>query len=221
MKSDSSSGFTLIEMLTVMAVIAVLASLVVATNAYAHKKAGLVRADGEVHAMASACENYRADFGGFPRDLAEGSTDKLDPKENGDPTTGKYRDANLYLYKALSGDAVQGSVPVEKPKPTDKPDGKAETKGYFEFRPDMLRKASSGTEILFIQDPFGNPYGYSTAGSRADEEYREKLQADPAATRDNKEGFNPTFDLWSTGGVVTKDKGDELNEKRKRWIKNW
>ena len=37
----------------------------------------------------------------------------------------------------------------------------------------------------FIRDPFGNSYGYSTAN-----------QADPA------NGYNPTFDLWSTAGLT-------------------
>lgn len=220
MKRSSSPGFTLIEMLTVMAVIAVLASLIVAVQAYANKKAAVTRADGEIHAMTSSCENYKADFGVYPRDdSAEQVTDLLDPREDGDPASAKYRNASLFLYKMLSGDAVQGTTPPTTPTTTaDRPDGKAETKGYHEFSASALRKTSNN-EIQFIQDPFGNAYGYSTAGAASADKFREELQKNPNATRGEEKGFNPTFDLWSTGGVTSA--GTDINEKRKRWVKNW
>ena len=220
MKRHTTSAFTLIEMLTVMAVIAILASLIVAVNAFAHKKAALLRADGEIKSMASACENYKADFGSYPRDTESGSdTDSLDPRTDGNPTTSSYEKANIVLYKTLSGDAKQGTDATTPAVKTDVPDGKPETKGYFDFRPDQLRRTTSG-DIRFIQDPFGNPYGFSTAGAAAEEKFREKVQTDPSVQRTLK-GFSPNFDLWSTGGVISKNTGDALNLDRKRWVKNW
>ena len=79
-------AFTLIEMLTVMAVIAILASLVVSVNAYAHKKAALLRAEGEIKTMSAACENYKGDFGAYPRDKEGGDSDLLNPRSEGDPS---------------------------------------------------------------------------------------------------------------------------------------
>ena len=232
MKLRPSSAFTLIEMLTVMAVIAILASLIVAVNAFAHKKAATVRAEAEIKTMIAACESYKGDFGGYPRDLGEtgngsGSwTDKLDARKDGDPNDAKrgYHDACLFLYKAISGDAKPGVDATTPPTRTDKPDGKPETKGYCEFRPDQLSKNSSG-EIRFIQDAFGNSYGYSTAGAEVEEDYRKKLQSDPTAKRpiEDVKGYSPNFDLWSTAGVINKTAKSEgeLNPDRKRWIKNW
>ena len=225
MKFKSSSAFTLIEMLTVMVVIAVLASLVVAVQGFAQRKAATSRAEGEIRTMAAACESYKGDFGGYPRDLGgQGSnswTDDLDPREKGDPNSGKYRDACLFLYKALSGDAEAG-VKASEPVPrAGVPDGKPETKGYFEFIPNQLNKTSSG-EIRYIQDPFGNSYGYSTAGAKVEENYREDVQKNPKASRQKIEGFNPTFDLWSTGGSSGKNlTGQSLELEQKRWVKNW
>ena len=120
-------------MLTVMAVIAILAGLIVSVNAYAHKKAALVRAEGEIRTMVASCESYKGDFGDFPRDLSGSSsaTDELDPRVDGDPTKEKYQKASLTLYKALSGD--------------DNANGRATGKQYFEFRPDQLHKSRRAT----------------------------------------------------------------------------
>ena len=211
---SSKSGFTLIEMLTVMAVIAVLASLVVGVNAFVQRKAAVVRAEGEIKTMVAACENYKADAGDYPRDVKGKAsvTDELDPRIDGDPTSEKYRKASLLLYKELSGDKDA--------------DGKAKEKPYCEFRNDQLLKNSAG-EIKFIKDPFGNSYGYSTAGKQLEEKYREDLLKDPSKSRpsgSDLRGFSPSFDLWSTGGVITKtgaSGSNSLNAERKRWVKNW
>ena len=224
MKRSITSGFTLIEMLTVMCVIAILASLIVAVYGFAQKKAALSRAQGEISAMSNACENYKGDFAGYPRDIGDdkrdSETDKLDPREDGDPSKDKYQDACLYLYKCLSGDAKPGTDATRRANPNDKPDGLPETKGYCEFKPDQLDKNKKG-EIKFIADPFGNSYGYSTAGAEADEKYREEVLKNPDTPRTGKfqKGFSPTYDMWSTGGLV--NKGDDLNADRKRWVKSW
>ena len=204
-------AFTLIEMLTVMAVIAILASLIVSVNAYAHKKAALVRAEGEIRTMVAASESYKGDFGSYPDDLTvdpsgKSATVDVCPLLDGDPRASKYQKASLVLYKALSGDADAN--------------GKAKEKAYFEFRPDQLQKNSAGG-ILFIKDPFGNSFGYSTTGAAYEQSFRVTLQKNPFAKRTKSGGFNSTFDLWSTGGVISPASGDELNDVRKRWVKNW
>ena len=125
MKCSITSAFTLIEMLTVMAVIAILASLIVAVYGFAQKKAALSRAQGEISAMGAACENYKGDFAGYPREIAEtgkeSDTDDLDPREHGDPTDKKYKKASIYLYKCLSGDAKPGTDATRRANPDDEP----------------------------------------------------------------------------------------------------
>ncbi len=227
MKLPNRSAFTLIEMLTVMAVIAILASLIVAVQGVVQRKAATSRAEGEIKAMMAACESYKADFGSYPRDAADTSatgkseTDDLDTRLKGNP--GDYQKACIVLYKAISGDAKAGTNPEPPPTPADKPDGKPETKGYFEFNPNQLSKDASGN-IRFIQDPFGNSYGYSTAGAKVEEKFREDAQTDGSkATRKDLKGYSPKFDLWSTGGVVNKlaKTESDLDSDRKRWVKNW
>jgi prepilin-type N-terminal cleavage/methylation domain-containing protein len=202
------SGFTLIEMLTVIAVILVLSGLLISVNSGVQTKAARSRAEGEIAAMSAACENYKADNGAYPRDAA-GVTDLLDPRITSVATTG-YAGASLELYKALSGNTVAAGGALTL----------GPGKSYYEFKPYQLngtKSASTGlmTAVFFIQDPWGKSYGYSTAGALYEETYRTLLLNSPAAAPPSPErGYNPTFDLWSTGGASN-------TSNIARCVKNW
>jgi prepilin-type N-terminal cleavage/methylation domain-containing protein len=217
MKRNQVSAFTLIEMLTVMAIIAVIASLVVAVSGLVNKKAAVARADGEIRAYEAACEAYKVDNGAYPRN---GDTDDLDPRVDAVPTQKRYEKASLYLYTQLSGDMEPAENPDFKPE--------ADAKVYFPFKPDQLATSKEGnkiTKVKYIQDPFGQCYGYSTAASKAEAKYKEDLRKRPGTSRPDKmPGYNvASFDMWSTGGSTSKatsstSKG-EIDQTR--WIKNW
>jgi prepilin-type N-terminal cleavage/methylation domain-containing protein len=200
------SGFTLIEMLTVIAVILVLSGLLLSVNSGVQTKAARSRAEGEIAAMSAACENYKADNGAYPRDAAVaavpptpasgGKTDALNPRPPSVATTA-YAGASLVLYQALSGNTVAADGALTL----------GPGKSYYEFKPNQLsiRKDANGmiSHVLFIQDPWGKSYGYSTAGAKFEEDYRALLRTNPAAARPATPiGYNPTFDLWSTGGAT-------------------
>lgn len=59
-------AFTLIELLTVIAIIAVLASLILATSGFVQERAGRARAQTEIEAIQSALELYKIDNGDYP-----------------------------------------------------------------------------------------------------------------------------------------------------------
>src|ERR1700719_2464807 len=100
-------------------------------------------------------------------------TDSLDPTSNVNPTGTGYSKASLYLNEQLSGDTSAIRQPTGK--------------SYFAFKPNMLAPTDQSQNVTAIRDPFGNSYGYSTMKA-----------SDPA-----KNGYNPTFDLWSTSGGST------------------
>lgn len=219
MKYRLPAAFTLIEMLTVMAVIAVLASLVIAISGLAQRNAAVKRAEGEIAAMSTACEEYKNDNGEYP---TSNKTELIDPRRDGNPVTGetkeKYQDACLVLYSALTGDYLPDKHPDFIPE-----DGK---KGYHEFKRDNLnfKKEIDGKirEVNFIQDPWGNCYGYSTARAKAEQEFKKNLRTDANATRPSDMlGYNPTFDMWSTGGSTRNRQVDGEQEDVKKWVKNW
>ena len=59
-------GFTLVEMLTALAIIAVLVSLIIPALSLVHKSADMVRQKSQFHSIGIGLEAFRADFGDYP-----------------------------------------------------------------------------------------------------------------------------------------------------------
>lgn len=215
-RSTPQNAFTLIEMLTVMAIIAILASIVLSLNGVAQTKAARSKAETEIKSLTMGCENYKIDNGTYPRTTF---TDAIDPRVDGNAVSGagatKYQRASKELYMALNGDL----------EPADAPDFKPDSKVYLNefFKPSVLScsKANDGRiiSVNYIQDPFGASYGYSTAGLALEEAFQNQARVNKSATRSAEPaGYNPTFDLWSTGGST---KTTSTVQDQAKWIKNW
>jgi prepilin-type N-terminal cleavage/methylation domain-containing protein len=196
-RSPASGGFTLIEVLIVITIILVLAGLILATSSYVQTKGKRSRAEAEIAAISAALENYKADNGIYPRDA---TSDALDPRVhlNPDPQVGdsEYRAASTFLFTQLSGlNPDQTAI--------------AGAKNYFTFKPQFLGGTTNGSgTVLYLKDPFGNSYGYSTIYQT-----------------NSTKGYNPTFDLWSTGGLASSANPtptpNPLPTPQALWIKNW
>lgn len=187
---SAAKAFTLIELLVVMAIIIILAGLVVATTGYVQEKGKRSRTEAEIAAISAALENYKADNGIYPTGT---DTEALNPTNDGNSATNPanaYTKASLELYSALTGTANGDRTPP------------AGAHSYFTFKPQMLYPVTPpNAQVICIRDPFGNCYGYSTVKAK-----------NPAAIG----GYNPTFDLWSTGGEISAANPDQA-----KWIKNW
>ena len=191
-------GFTLIELIIVMAIILILAGLILGTSGYVNRKGATSRAEAEIKALETACESYKADNGIYPRDSATASsTDALDSSSMYDPVAtdaAKYQASSLYLYEQLSG-------------ATATPFRQATGKQYMIFKPQLLSPKDQTKPVEYLQDPFGNSYGYSTAYLK----WQEDGSVQP------QKGYNPTFDLWSTAGTTTSSD----SAAKAKWVKNW
>ena len=177
-------AFTIVELIVVISIIIILAGLILATTGYVEKKGARSRAESEIAALSAAMESYKADNGIYPRDATK--TDPVDPTASPIPTA-----ATQYLYEQLSGNSAATLQPTSG------------AKSYFAFKPQMLagNKDANGnlTSVTNIRDPFGNPYGYSTAKN---------------ANSAGSIGYNPTFDLWSTANA------NPVSDQN-QWVKNW
>ena len=187
------NAFTLIELVVVFGLILVLTGLVLSTVGYARKKGARARAETEIAAMAAACENYKSDNATYP---FSSDTNGLDARSNFDPST--YWNSSLFLYEKLMG--------VTTGNRSEVPSGRT----YMTFKPSQLGPADQSQAVQFIRDPFGNSYGYSTAGNP---------QANPTPT--GTPGFNPTFDLWSTASYTGQISPTPTPSPQNFWVKNW
>ena len=235
MRKSPSAAFTLIEMMTVIAVIVILTGMVLSISGYATRKGALARAEGEIQMISSACESYKADLGNYPRDVPAGGngvTDMLSPKQHFSPASSSYTNASLFLYKQLSGDKTGKGG-------TDLPDGipdDGEPRYFKELDKRILNTKKDATtkaiiQVNYIQDPFGFSYGYSTVAAKNEEDFQRKLKLASGNTKperiknDAKGGFNAgSFDLWSTGGdntTVAPGSEESMALKWAKWVKNW
>ncbi|HWB61288.1 MAG TPA: hypothetical protein VG733_17535, partial [Chthoniobacteraceae bacterium] len=128
---------------------------------------------------------------------------------------------NLVLYRALSGDRnldgkwdatgiSDSCLDLDGNALASPPAGP--TRSYMNFTAGMLSRDSNGN-VTALLDPFGYPYGYSTA-----------FQGDVATgVNPPTHGYNPPYDLWSTGGNVVQagDSAAQIAVKRAQWITNW
>ncbi len=71
MKRASRNGFTLVEVLTVVAIIALLAALILGLAGFAQKKATRSRAEAEIAQIAGFVTDYQMRYGNVPQTRGE------------------------------------------------------------------------------------------------------------------------------------------------------
>jgi len=68
---NQNKGFTLIELVVVVAIIGILAGIGIATYSSANKKARDGKRKADIESIRSALEMYKADVGSYPDDLSD------------------------------------------------------------------------------------------------------------------------------------------------------
>jgi prepilin-type N-terminal cleavage/methylation domain-containing protein len=143
------ASFTLIELLTVMVIIAILAALVLSAASAVWNKASRSRAASEIQAMSTAFEGYKTDNGIYPQTTNALVTTTYAAS---DGTGTLYQQNSQIVYLALSGQTNFTDTPV------------AGIKVYMSFKRNQVGDASAGS---YVKDPWGYSYGYSTLTNTA------------------------------------------------------
>lgn len=232
MRTKSSSAFTLIEVITALAIIVILAGIVVSLAGYVNNKANRSRAKGEMAMLQAALENYKAETGGYPQDIqssgSEGVTDKLKPKIHFIPTAKEYEDSSLFLYKQLTGDKTGTAGTPDGIPDTDEPQYLKQYDRKKILMVEMNTTTNTIKRVKGFQDPWGYYYGYSTAAARTEREFQKTLKTNSEAARptgDQMPGFNnSSFDLWTTAGAKPSSNPTNATLKTQEWAKwekNW
>lgn len=143
-RKKRAASFTLVELLTVMAIILILASLMLFAGSGLMTKALRSRASTEIKSMSTGLEGYKTDNGVFP--LSDGVL-VTTAYATYDGTTANYQTNSTLLYVALSGQAYATASPTG-------------VKSYVAFKPNQVGNPTG--PFSYVKDPWGNSYGYST-----------------------------------------------------------
>lgn len=204
-------AFTLIELITVVTIIALLFSLVVGGFTYADRFSKRSKTEVTIKAVRSALENYKEEFGGYPA--------ALDPETPVEIAKKSYiAGSAACLYQALSGDGfnqIQGAKGMGAPES----DGNLDD---FETKNVMLKDMPSELWInngglYYIIDGFGHPIQYTKAVSTV---ASTPGGAPPEPVTMNKS----TYDIWSYAEDeenLTMKSIDSTPAVSAKWIKNW
>ncbi len=181
------SSFTLVELLTVMAIIAILAALTIGAASGVMAHAARNRASSEIEAMKSALDSYKIDNGAYPVGttaaqpapsslLGPGTAPAAYPLDPVVVNLAAYQSASGALFQALAGTPNYTVAPA---------------KSYMNFK---LNQVGSPTVTpSYVKDPWNNPYGYSTGDATVTPE-----------TQYPNNGIN-SYDLWTTAGKTNND----------------
>jgi prepilin-type N-terminal cleavage/methylation domain-containing protein len=214
-KGSHQAGFTLVEVLVVVAIMAVLAGLSIAAFRYSQVQSKRQTATAAIKAIQSGLEKYSAENGEYPLPRDPEKVDTFQGKSY------KIGGAQA-LYQAMTGDGSSAIFTAATGSPSNGiiEDTELEAQMYAEMPPSM----KTTKDPFILVDPFGKPYQYVRVdfgnGSA-------RSATGDLSTRQAKvPTINPTFDIWSyADDVKNTDKTDiesrEAQDVSGGWVKNW
>ena len=215
-------GFTLVEMLIVVAIIALLAAMTLGGYSFAMRGSRERTTRGTFESIKTALENYQSEFGEYPEPATTDKVIEIIP--------GKAYNVGgaACLYQALRGDGFDQIKGVSAPAGADASsasDGKVE--GDSEVKNMMMKEMpqtmwTKKGNFFIIIDAFGRPFQYVKAGTAT----TGTGGAGGASGSGDPTTINSTYDLWSYSYDemnTTKKSVDTLKDPKLglKWIKNW
>lgn len=146
----TKKAFTLVELMIVIAIIGVLASLLTPMISSAYNKALATNSKTFMANMVSAMERYKDDNGDFPKFLTESDRVNLNDSDNAEK-----------LYKMLAAKNPDGS----RLQSADRREFNRRLTVYLDFNMNSLKKVGDKWKII---DSFGNPNIYVCVDSDSD-----------------------------------------------------
>lgn len=172
--SRKSRGFTIVELLTVVAVIVILSAITVGAMGWVQRKAAVEKTRAQMALLENGLERYYADVGSYPQPSA------------GRDYTG------LVIYKVLFQDGVGPDGILN----TDD-DGEG---GGLDGRPDSRQGGGRLKPYVSELDPTINSMKMVTPSGRgAKPEQMVDAWGTPFRYRTGRRAMNPDFDLYSAG----------------------
>jgi prepilin-type N-terminal cleavage/methylation domain-containing protein len=197
-------GFTLIELMTTITIIAIMAGLLIAALKFARTTANRNKASAHIKAIELGLKGYKKDYGYYPV-----------PKPGGGAmvdVSGTQFSAGgaVCLYQALSGDgddAMEGGASGS----TGKMKSAADANVYWdqldaESNPQRVVLKKNG--IYLLVDPWGCPFQFHVPPPP------DPTHPNDFETLKTQYHNTATYDLYSYGGL-------EEFQNQKKWLTNW
>lgn len=144
-KTRWTRSFTLIELMAVVAVIAILAGLVLGGAGAVRQRAARGQAKAEIAAIEAGLARYQMDFGSYPT-----STGITPSGTNYPASPSGYNSAGQALFTNLWGAATYAATTTTR-------------RQYLNVKPSMVN--TSG--VNYFIDPWGYAYGYYWSGNNS------------------------------------------------------
>ena len=215
-----TKAFTLVEMLIVLSIIALLASLTLGGYTYAMRSSKRRLTTGTFEAVKSGLEDYRTEFGEYPEPANTGTMVEFLPTKSYDVS------GAACLYQALTGDGfdqikgVTGGDSQTNGTSDGKTEGAEIQNMVMKEMPQTMWRRMGQSYVLV--DGFGRPFQYikavvaTTTGAGSSS----------GGSNNQANTINSTYDLWSYAEDelnITKKSTDTLENQQlsQKWIKNW
>ncbi|HEX7619251.1 MAG TPA: prepilin-type N-terminal cleavage/methylation domain-containing protein [Verrucomicrobiae bacterium] len=245
------AGFTLVELLTVIAIIGILAALLLTVLAAAKRSALKAKAQTEIQGLATAIQGYDSAYGRFPvspaAQAAAGANAGNAASQNGDFTYGgTFQSPTTPNIPQSVGTLVNGSIMSNAEviailmNLTNYPGGGATVNANYQKNPQqtvflsarMSGDTSSpgvGTDLVY-RDPWGNPY-VITMDLNYDELCEDAFYGLPTVSNNNLTALIKAPDdnyayrgkvmVWSAGSDGAIDKSNGAGTANKDNVLSW
>lgn len=196
-RSSSRRAFTLIELMVVVAIMAILAGLVFGAMQGMGQNAKRKKAGVQIAALELGLEMFRQEYGDFPISAAD---PEIDAEEG-----------SSVLYQALSGDGNDRLQLTGTPQPSRGEIGSSHKAlmEQLDAKRDPFKMVMQRSEsIYYVSDPWGQPYRYVCHQNKSD---RQSGQRNPAS-----------YDLFTHGQTTEEELANGgVGSDQKQWITNW
>ncbi|NJM37088.1 MAG: type II secretion system protein [Akkermansiaceae bacterium] len=200
------SGFTLVELLVVIVIIAVLASAGLAVGNRVMLSAKNVKALSIATGIEQAVNNFVRDTGTYPKNGIE-SDEKIGTNDKSQNFSQEFLDTLLALEKSESPLNAKGI------KYLDIPEGKANKDGLIY---EQGGGESANAQVRGIYDPWGGPFLVQFDG-----DYDDQITVKTGVDRNSKVVRGRKVVVWSNGPNNTTDQSNSKSGKPTDAVKTW